>query len=177
MTVEHLTKLVPPPKRPTEVGDIHSWRLVEQKLGLVLPADYRDFVLTYGTGLFARFYRIYNPFSVDKSMSLLSCVQETCDWRRETKRELPERVPYPIYPEKTGILPWGNDENGHDYYWLTRGSPDEWIVLADNVRGSGVAEHNCSMTEYLTGVLLGDIKPLAGDKFTRHDFVFKSFSR
>ena len=58
--------------------------------------------------------------------------------RRETERDWPHRVPYPIYPDQPGLLPWGNDENGNDYYWLTEGAPDTWRVLSDEVRGEGL---------------------------------------
>jgi hypothetical protein len=166
---------VPPPGKPVDVGSLEDWRAAERELGLALPSDYRDFIFTYGTGLFARFFRLYNPFATG-AMGLLPSVQETCEWRRRTKRDFPERVPYPIYPESPGILPWGNDENGHDYYWFTQGAPDQWTVLSDNVRGSGFAEHRCSLTEYLTGILLGRIKPLAADCFTEEDRVFKPFA-
>jgi hypothetical protein len=175
MSIAHLKRLVRPPALPTDVGSLADWRLCEQRLGVILPSDYRDFIFTYGTGLFARFFRVYSPFA-NGAMSLYSSVQDTCKWRRETKRDFPDRVPYPIYPERPGILPWGNDENGHDYYWLTRGKPDDWIVLADEVRGGGFSEHDCSMTEYLAGVLLGPIEPLAGDPFTEEDRTFKPFA-
>ncbi len=175
MAIAALTKLVPPPKQPLQVGSLAEWELAERKLCLALPSDYRDFVFTYGTGLFAGFYRVYSPFATERSMSLVPAVADTCEWRLNTRKEFPERVPYPIYPESGGILPWGNDENGHDYYWLTRGSPEDWIVLSDNVRGSGFAEHKCSMTGYLLAVLKGKIAPLCGDAFTRRDFVFKPF--
>jgi hypothetical protein len=89
---------------------------------------------------------------------------------------VPERVPYAIYPESGGILPWGNDENGHDYYWLTRGSPEEWIVIADDVRGVGFSEYSCSMTGYLLGVLSNRITPLAGDYPRKENLVFRAFS-
>ena len=176
MAIGSLKKLVPAPKQPFELGSMEQWRLAEQKLGLTLPSDYRDFVFTYGTGLFAQFYRVYNPFSASESMSLVSAVQKTCDWRRQIRTEFPDRVPYPIHPEKHGILPWGNDENGNDYYWLARGSPEEWIVLSDNVRGNGFAEHKCSMTEYLQGVLTKQIAPLSGDEFKQEDFAFRPFA-
>ncbi len=175
MNIEQLKTLVPPPKQPLEIGTPDEWHRLEQRLALVLPTDYREFVLTYGTGLFAQFYRVYNPFSADTYMSLYAQVQKTCDWRRRTKAEFPERVPYAIYPDPGGILPWGNDENGHDYYWLTRGSPEDWTVVADDVRGAGFSQHNCTMTGYLLGVLSKRIKPLAGDYPRKENFVFEPF--
>ena len=175
MSIARLKRLVPPPAQPVGVGSLDEWWLVEQRLGVALPTDYRDFIFAYGTGLFARFFRVYSPFAAG-SMSLYSSVQDTCEWRRNTKREFPDRVPYPIYPESPGILPWGNDENGHDYYWFMEGGPDDWIVLADDVRGRGFSEHRCSMTEYLADVILGRVEPLAGDRFTEDDWTFTPFA-
>ncbi len=175
MNILELKSLVTPPKEPLEIGTLEEWHRVEQELGLALPADYREFVFAYGSGLFAQFYRVYNPFSADKYISLDTQVQKTCEWRRRTKAEFPEDVPYPIYPESGGILPWGNDENGHDYYWLTQGSPDQWTVLADDVRGTGFSHHDCSMTGYLLGVLSKRVKPLVGDYPRKENFVFEPF--
>ena len=38
-----------------------------------------------------------------------------------------------------------------------------WRVLSDEVRGDGFREYGCTMTEFLTGILLGEFKALAGD--------------
>jgi hypothetical protein len=84
-------------------------------------------------------------------------------------------VPYPVFPEKGGILPWGRDENGNDYSWLTEGLPDLWKVVQNNVRGKGYALHECSMTGFLVGVLEGRIKPLASDYPRPEDFVFHPY--
>ena len=163
MSIHKLKSLVPPPTRLFEVGNIDQWQAVEQKLGLVLPADYRDFVFTYGTGLFAEFYRVYNPFAVDEWMNLSASIERDCGWVRETKRDSPSRVPYPIFPEPSGLLPWGNDENGNYYYWITSGSPDSWLVVSDELRGEGFREYGRCMTDFLCEVLTGKIEALAGD--------------
>ncbi|HEY2082197.1 MAG TPA: hypothetical protein VGI88_05385, partial [Verrucomicrobiae bacterium] len=119
MALDELKAIVRPPQRPSEVGDFAAWREIESKIGLILPSDYKGFVFTYGTGLFARFYRIYNPFSLSKFMALHPSIQRTCAGIGEIKRAWPAQVPYAIYPSVPGLLPWGNDENGNDYYWLT----------------------------------------------------------
>src|SRR6266704_1970342 len=121
MSIERLKALVAPPVQPFEVGTLDQWQKVERELGTQLPSDYRDFVFTYGSGLFAQFYRIYNPFAASEFTALNTSVQRVCAAERETKRDWPDRVPYPIYPDQPGLLPWGNDENGNDYYWLTEG--------------------------------------------------------
>ena len=176
MSIHQLKSLVPPPIRPFEVGSIEQWQAIEQNLGLVLPADYRDFVFTYGTGLFAQLYRVYNPFSTNDWMNLSTSIGRDCGWIRETKRDWPNRVPYPIFPESSGLLPWGNDENGNHYYWITSGSPDSWLVVSDELRGEGFREYGKCMTDFLCEVLTGKIEALAGDYPRDENLVFKPFT-
>lgn len=175
MSIEELKRLVPPPPQPGEVGTMEQWEAMEHTLGLVLPSDYRDFVFAYGSGLFARFYRVYNPFAASEYIALLPSISRVCEDEREFRRDWPDTVPYPIYPEVAGLLPWGNDQNGNDYYWLTEGPPDEWRVLTNEVRGDGYCKHDCSMTEYLVRVLRGEISPLASGYPTAEDRAFASW--
>jgi SMI1-KNR4 cell-wall len=162
MPIESLKKIVPPPTRPSEGGNFQLWQAVEHVLGLVLPNDYREFVFTYGSVLFAQFYRVCSPFAASKYTALTTSVQRVCAAEREIKPEWPDQVLYPIYPKQPGFLPWGNDENGNDYCWLTEGASDTKRVLSDEVRG-GFRDYGCTMTEFLTRVLLGEIEALAGD--------------
>jgi hypothetical protein len=175
MPIEPLKKIVKPPLHPSEVGSLHQWQDIERQLDLVLPSDYRDFVFTYGSGLFAQFYRVYNPFAASEYTALCPSIQRVCAAERETKHNWPDRVPYPIYPDRPGLLPWGNDENGNDYYWLTKGAPDTWLVLSDEVRGEGFRDYGCTMTEFLAGVLLGKFEALAGDYPRDENRVFEAW--
>jgi hypothetical protein len=175
MPLDALMQLVPPPAKPTEVGTLKKWRDVEKKLGTNLPVDYREFVFAYGTGLFAKFYRVYNPFAASEYTALLPQVQTVCKMERDFKESNPERVPYPIYPDAVGLLPWGNDENGNYYFWLTEGEPDEWTVAQNEARGKGYRAQPCSMTEFLTQVLQKKIKALASGYPQKKDMVFESW--
>jgi hypothetical protein len=176
MPIEPLKALVPPPAHPSEVGTLQQWQAVERQLGLVLPTDYREFIFSYGTGLFADFYRIYNPFAVSAYTAFIPSVLRTCAGAREIKGKFSDRVPFPLFPDRPGLLPWGNDENGNDYFWLTEGDPDTWKVLSDEVRGDGFQEYGCTMTEFLTGILLGKFDALAGDYPQEEDRVFKTWT-
>ncbi len=177
MPIEPLKRIVTPPQHPSEVGTLEQWRAIEHQLGTTLPSDYRDFVFTYGSGLFARFYRVYNPFAASEWTALYPSVQRVCDWQRDTKRRWTDRVPYSIYPDQPGILPWGNDENGNDYCWITDGPPETWLVASDGTRGEGFREHGCAMTEFLTNVLLGECRALAGEYPTDEDRVFEAWTK
>jgi SUKH superfamily protein len=168
-----LKQLITPPPRPLEAGSLAEWSAVEQKLGLSLPVEYRDFILTYGTGQFANFYLIYNPFSVSEWVNLHACVERVCKMEREFKREWPEMVPYKIFPDGPGLLPWGSDDNGNYYYWLTEGPADSWQVVSNESRGEGFREYGRCMTDFLCGILTGEIEALAGDYPESKDRMFK----
>jgi hypothetical protein len=175
VSIERLTQLVPPPTSPTEVGPLERWVAAEAELGIELPPDYRDFVVAYGSGLFAAFYVVYNPFASSPLIRLKDRVDKLCAIERQTKLSRIMNVPYPIYPEPGGILPWGCDENGNYYYWLTEGAPSAWPVIQNSVRGSGYARHDCSMTDFLVGVLEGKIRPLASGYPRPECFVFHPY--
>jgi hypothetical protein len=165
--------LVRPPRKPLEAGNLTGWPAVEQKLGTPLPTDYRDFILTYGTGLFASFYLIYNPFSVCKWLNLHQQVERLCGEERAFKREFPEVVPYRIFPERPGLLPWAGDENGNYYYWLTEGPPDSWMVISQEGRGEGFREYGRCMTDFFCDVFTGKIEALCGEYPETEHLVFE----
>ena len=175
MSLIKLRELVAPPPQPLEVGDLAEWPTVEQRLGLPLPSDYRDFILTYGTGKFANFYCVYNPFSISEWVNLHSSIERLCKIERELKRDWPNTVPYQIFPDRPGLLPWGCDDNGNYYYWVTEGVPDSWHVVSNEVRGEGYREYGRCMSGFFCDVLTGKIQALAGDYPQKEDRVFEPF--
>lgn len=176
MSLSRLIQLVTPPKNPFEIGTLEEWHERESQIGVSLPADYREFVFTYGTGLFAGFYRIYNPFAASQTMSLMESITRVCEQNRISQQSFPERFPYRYFPEPCGLIPWGNDENGNDYFWLPDGLPETWNVVQDENRGSGLVRQPFIMTEFLVSVLEGKTKPLASDYPHEDDFVFDAWS-
>ncbi|HET6251682.1 MAG TPA: ankyrin repeat domain-containing protein [Tepidisphaeraceae bacterium] len=159
MSLAKLKKLVRPPSEPVFTGAPKLWGQIEKKLGTKLPDDYKKFIDAYGSGDFAQFYAIYNPL---QSHGVVEQIDEVRQDYRQGHESNSERYPYPVFPEPSGIFPWGNDENGNDYFWLTKGDPDEWTVVAYDVRGGGAKEHKCTMTEFLLKVLTKEIPALAG---------------
>jgi hypothetical protein len=174
MSIAELKKLVPPPAKPFEVGTLAQWRKLEERLGVKLPRDYREFVFAYGSGLFAGLYRVYNPFAASPYLALLPSVERVCGIEREGKSHSGEKYfPSPIYPEPGGLLPWGNDENGNDYYWRTEGPPTRWIVVQNNNRGEGLRVQPYSMTGFLVGILRRKIRALASGYPRKEDYRFE----
>jgi len=175
MSIQKIKELICPPAHPFEAGNLEQWLEVEQKLGLSLPSDFRDFVLTYGTGRFAKFYVIYSPFSTSEYSNLYWNIEWLCKTERQFKRDWPETVPYLIYPDRPGLLPWGGDDNGNYYFWLMDGPPDTWQVISNEVRGEGYREYGRCMTDFLFEILTGKIQALAGDYPREEHRVFETW--
>lgn len=175
MSISQLKQLISPPANPLEVGTTSQWNEFEQTLGLTVPTDYKKFVFTYGTGLLANFYMVYNPFSASPYISFLSVATTVCDNNRESQSFYPDRFPYAYYPKPGGLLPWGRDENGNDYFWATQGAPDSWIVVQDDNRGDGIKTHPTTMTQFLVAILNKRIEPLASNYPKEKDFTFEPY--
>lgn len=176
MSLSELKKLVPPPTTPQDVGSLSEWENFEGQLGLKLPREYREFIFSYGSGQFAAFYAVFNPFSSNRHINLLKRVEEICRFSRQLQAECPERFPFPYYPENGGLLPWGSDENGNYYFWLTQGPPSKWVVVQDEVRGYGIENHAVSLTEFLIAILRGEIKPLVSEYPDQAHFKFEPWN-
>jgi hypothetical protein len=173
MAIAELKKLVSPPATPFEVGTIERWREIEAELGTTLPPDYHDFVFAYGSGQFAGFYMVYNPFAASEYISLVPQGRRICEYNRESQKSYPKRFPYPYFPAPGGLLPWGNDENGNDYFWLTEGPPHTWLVVQDENRGKGIQVQPYTMTGFLAAILQHKVEPLASDYPQKSDYKFE----
>jgi hypothetical protein len=175
MSIAELQALVPPPVTPFEVGTSDRWQEVEDRLGLKLPRDYKEFICAYGSGLFAGLYVVHNPFAASRSINLLAYGKRVCDLNRESRRSNPERFLYPYFPEPGGLFPWGHDENGNDYFWRTEGPPSDWLVVQDNNRGEGIRVQPHSMTDFLVAILRREVEALASGYPRSENFVFHPY--
>ncbi len=160
MALRDVTSLVAPPARPTAVPARPDWARVENKLGQRLPRDYKSFVMTYGSGNFAQFIRVYNPFSRDEYGSLLKSANRVCDIYREIKQieGCEQFLPFPLYPEKGGLLPWAVDDNGNWLFWLTEGSPSRWPTVVAAGRDKRWQKFDFPMTTFLGKILRKEIR-------------------
>ncbi len=180
MAIEELTALVTPPESPTSIPDLPDWTSVESELGIELPEDYKHFVLAYGSGLLANFFRVFNPFDKDDEyMPLVPSVRRVSSDRRDQRERQGEKeVAYPVYPDHPGILTWGNDDNGNELYWLTTGRPDEWPCILGEGRAHLWEQFDLPMTTFLAKALKGEIKStIWPDDFPNPPdcFAFESF--
>jgi hypothetical protein len=148
--LRELVARVPPPPEPS-FGKA-TWQQVFAELGTAMPADYVEFINTYGSCEFGYYLGIGDP----RDYQPLSYHQAWCesgDEYREMREEFPEFHPLAAWPEAGGFLGWGTDIDGNWFGWLTEGEPDHWpIAVWGRQLEDGLITH-VSMTEFLTGWL------------------------
>jgi hypothetical protein len=174
VSIDELTRVVPPPEQPIEPGDLHQWAIVEHGLALArLPTDLFDLAHAYGTGFFMvearNAIKILNPFSDEYWPQLL----HICRLERRSK-EMTQNAGFPfgIYPDSVGLLPIGTDRNGGtlywhtevpmgtdlSLYWLTKGGEPQWPIIA-NPPGYRVFERfDLALTSFLSGCFTSRIR-------------------
>lgn len=179
MSIKELTAIIRPPQKPVEVPKNPNWNKIEKKLGVPLPSDYRDFVVTYGTGTLGRFVIVCNAFSTIEGGALIPMVKYDCDILRSLREsEGNEQVPFDIHPHRPGLLPWGGDENGNSFYWLTEGKPDAWPCVVGEGRGKRWQTFEMRMTTFLAKAFNRDIKVSVWPRTfpnLRRDLVFEPY--
>lgn len=153
MTIERLMRVVPPPEAPFEPF-AGPWEPVEAYLGTELPHDYKDLVLFYGRGRFQELLYVNLPGSPDRRGTL----QGELDLAREmVNYGVP--VPYPAWPEPGGLLNVGLTEFNDRLFWLTRGEPSEWRIVAWDRAYQKLETFDCDLTDFLAGLATGEIAP------------------
>ncbi|WP_157597204.1 SMI1/KNR4 family protein [Streptacidiphilus rugosus] len=142
--IERLTAMMtPPPIRPAPT----PWHLAPAEVGFQFPDDYRDFADLYGCGRINDQLLIWTPsLTLDRVhegdgrrgfASLASGAPSgMSDYFAELHEDEPDENPYPMYPDKGGLLAWGNDYSANHFFWLT-GDPDPgaWPIIAWNRSG------------------------------------------
>ncbi len=135
MTLEHLARVLPPPTHPYNTGTPDRWDAVEKSLGFVLPADYKEFTDTYGTGLIAGFMVVLNPFVANPPDNLLQGTDRWLEFLRIARTFDEQAIPYSLYPETEGLFPWATTDKEQTLLWHRAGLPDEWAtVVCDRSR-------------------------------------------
>lgn len=160
--ISELREVLLPPETVREAGaSVREWNDVFAAIGTRLPEDYVQFINSYGTGSVCGFFWVYNPFSGNKNLNLLSSWTGTLSAMASLRADPTfghEMVPFPLYFEPGGLLPWGRTINGEDLFWKTAGDPDRWTIIVIG-RSCGVEAFESSMSRFLSGVIRGSIRP------------------
>jgi hypothetical protein len=123
MPIEELVAIVPPPSRPVDCDA--DWPSAAFLVGTEFPPDYRDLISRYGSGRFFEGHlEVFNPLTLRGQVNIKMLLEMCNTWR-----EGPAPLPLDVHPKRPGLLPWGRDENGNTYCWLTRGKPERWPVV------------------------------------------------
>lgn len=149
---------LPRPASPVCAPKPEQWKPVEKQLKTALPKDYKRFIEEYGTGQINEFFYILSPFAKARPMNLLDGGMKLLDAQRTVKSEAPEDVPYPLFPEKGGLLPFGLTDNGDVFYWRTSGAPEAWTIVVNESRGPEYEKFKLSTTKFIERLAAGKLK-------------------
>jgi hypothetical protein len=130
-------------------------------LGTRLPPDYKDYINAYGSAIIVWSHDLHilphNPFSALPHRNLLrqldpelAVLHEVKSWR--------DHLPFPIYPEPEGLLPWGTSGDGDKLYWQMIGQPADWPVVVMETHWGPMEQFADSMTSFLTKLLSGTLQ-------------------
>lgn len=159
--LEELTAILPPPPRPRVTMTDADWIQVFNHFGTRLPGDFVQTYKTYGDGYF---YSKTHRMSAGVSFHAGACapfsrhVPERLSALRVLKEKRPKCVPFPLYWEPGGLLPWGRATNDTDLCWRVRGElVDNWPVV---VLRPGKGEHETfemSAIQFLARMIAGKV--------------------
>ncbi len=155
MDIQRLMKIIEPPTSPRGVS-CGNWPEIEAQLGTRLPADYKVFIDTYGSGVIDGFLTVFNPFWPNKYINLIDQVPlrlEALGGLRAFADRHPEWLPYRSFPDFAGLFPFAGSDNGDTIYWLTDGHPDNWRIVAGSARSPRFAEFQSNAVTFLADIL------------------------
>ncbi|WP_377271652.1 SMI1/KNR4 family protein [Peterkaempfera sp. SMS 1(5)a] len=160
---ELLTRMEP----PASGGDTVDWDEVRSTCGLVLPADYRDFVGCYGGGGMDDFLSVLTP-PVEDSLygTLLHGVPLMDEYAADCAAERPGAP-------AGGLLRWGSTSTADDVFWRCGSQdPEQWTTVVSRrqhgFRESPWLEFDCGMAEFLVRLVRGELPNLFGQSGFPH---------
>lgn len=148
-----------------------DWASLEKSMGVVLPGDYKELLSKYRSAKFGPIWLITPRSGIPGASDPLAA---TIEWREifeEIHGDEPGGLPRPcrpngeplgdrpsafqFFPDTPGLLAWGRDEMGGEYYWYVEGPPNTWTVVAHAAKEEWWDEHPMTMSEYLYGIVTG----------------------
>ena len=163
MPTEYLNKLLsvaPAPMFPKGCGLPVLWKRLEDELGITFPFDFKEIIAAYGYGEFNGFFSIANPFySPANDIPYRDFLSYRLREMEAARSSYPEvAAPFPAFPSKGGLFPWGYTGNGDLVSWRTDGKSESWpIVCLDDDRSNEYDEFTLSPSEFLVKWLTGEI--------------------
>lgn len=152
-SLQRLVSVIRPPETPLENNPRSSTSDYPP-----VPPDLQLLIGEYGSGSFeyeesGAIVRVHNPYESEYWRKQ----EKYLDLLRYFKVQFGEEyIPYPIYPEEGGLLPWGSGEGRKHYFWKMDGDPPAWpvIVMYDI---EIFTRFDMTMVQFLEKLLCGEL--------------------
>lgn len=150
-----------------------DWAAVESSLGgLALPDDYKKLADNLPGGRFKELVGLVIP---DGDGRYRYGLEDLRRWREDGHGN----VPYPLFPEKGGLLAWGDTNQGQGLFWLTGpGSADDWPVIWASRNYQSWYRYDGTMSQFLLEFVTG--RPVGVEAIAEDDLadrpVFRRFT-
>lgn len=122
-----LVKILPPPNVPLDTDESILARN-EGILRIRFPSDFVNFGRLYGSGTIDTKYswEIWSPFRRTYPLIVMEFART---WNIFREAMEVNDVPFGIFPEEGGILPFAKTPDGNWVCWRTLGDSEEWGVV------------------------------------------------
>jgi hypothetical protein len=128
MSRDDVAAVVGPPPRSSFPVD---WGAVEQRLGVRLPQDYKDFAQAYGPVLVGEWLWVFVPHQSEGG-GYFADLARCHNLQRVIRNRDPDAHPYAFHPEPGGLLAWGMTRRTDVFFWDPSAStdPNQWPTCA-----------------------------------------------
>jgi len=139
-----------------------DWRSTFQRIGTRLPTDFVYAYKAYGDGYF---YSKSHKMTANVSLyagkalgSFFNNAPKRLSELRVVKEKRPKCVPFPLYWEPGGLLPWGRATNDADLCWVVRGElVDNWQVVVLRPGRGHYQVFEMTAIQFLARVIAGTV--------------------
>ncbi len=160
--LDELTSVIPPPSRPRITMADSDWIQLFQQIGTRLPGDFVQTYKAYGDGYF---YSKTHCMSANLGLyagamcqPFFPHVPRRLSALRIIKEKRPKCVPFPLYWEPGGLLPWARATNDTDLCWRVRGElVDNWQVVVLRAGKGEFETYEMSAIQFLARAIKGTI--------------------
>ncbi|MCE6997283.1 SMI1/KNR4 family protein [Saccharothrix sp. S26] len=99
-------------------------------MGTPLPADYKEFMRRFPSGMFRDVVCVFNPVQDEESLARLVDEFEGMLLGVRILWEEYDDDSFPPFPEPRGVIPFASDSSGGSLFWLPwHPDPDRWHVV------------------------------------------------
>jgi len=158
MIIDDLIKILTLPNSIYHNGNKNEWEIVENKIGIQLPFEYKQFIETYGAGGIDNFLWFLNPFINEENIGLFIKYPIINNSYLISKQKSPDLFQHVVYPEKGGLFPFSYTDNGDTLFFLTEGEPDNWPIIIYDARSPDYFQYTNSFIQFFYQLIIGQLK-------------------